>query len=637
MSRPYLSIGRLERRLSTGGTEDLRFVPGVNLLVGPPNTGKTKWLQTLDYLFGDLGENPFEGAEEEGLAEKYDAAGVQLVIGEERLWIERRWHESGAKTKVFVDGQGMTARDFQQFLMQKLGFPLLNFPKGNPMSGQTWPELSFRMLLRHIYRRQLFWTDIADQQPEGEQHACLLQFLGVAERLFTEEYGRLVKLKMEVEQLRARRDQYGQTLDELARDVLSEHGISVGANVTTVHNAERRLTQEIEALRKRRTVLLTSASDQVIPQEHRSSVDRLGEERANVGVALEGLRLKAKANAERLDEVRRYRTELADELDRMSRAEDAGSVLADLKITHCPACDQTVTSLVVDPEHCFLCHQDLPDEPLVEGLGAVRLRFERDRLTGEFKEADDLLNVLQRDAKRLAAEIMAAEERLRMLDNELVPARQAVAGLVQEDISTIDMALGELNERERQLGRISAALNLGQQLTDDIAAKEREIEPLQARVDEAVRSTDFDAVATQLEDGMNAYLSAINVLRPGVWRHSPVTIDISRYRLTIRVGARRWRAALGGTDTLYFLMSYHYGLLMLSAKSGCHYPGLSVIDVPGEFSGEAVEDKENFIVQPFIELLSKEEYDGAQLIITGASFAGLEGAHRLHLTNVYVT
>ena len=204
MNRPHLSIGPLKRRLSTGQTEVISFKPGVNLLVGRPNTGKTKWLQTLDFLLGDPGKNPFEGAEEEGLAEKYDVAGAELNIGEERISIERRWREPGAKTKVFVDDEEKTAKEFQQLLMQKLNIPLLKFPKGNPMSGQTWYELSFRMLLRHIYRQQRFWSGIADQQPEGEQHACLLQFLGIAERLFTDEYGKLVSLKMEAERLKTR-------------------------------------------------------------------------------------------------------------------------------------------------------------------------------------------------------------------------------------------------------------------------------------------------------------------------------------------------------------------------------------------------------------------------------------------------
>jgi hypothetical protein len=76
-------------------------------------------------------------------------------------------------------------------------------------------------------------------------------------------------------------------------------------------------------------------------------------------------------------------------------------------------------------------------------------------------------------------------------------------------------------------------------------------------------------------------------------------------------------------------------LLTIAEKSNCHYPGLAIIDVPAEFSGEAIEDKENFIIQPFIDLLNKEEYKGTQLIITGASFTGLQEVNRLHLTHVY--
>jgi hypothetical protein len=636
MSRPYLSVERLERRLSTGKSEVLSFERGVNLLVGPPNTGKTKWLQTLDYLLGDPNENPFEGAEEAGLADKYDAASAELVIGDERVYIERRWREPGAKTKIDVDGKGFAARDFQEWLMRKLGIPLLNFPKGNPTSGQTWPELSFRMLLRHIYRQQRFWSGIADKQPDGEQHACVLQFLGLAEHIFTADYGDLIKLKMEVERMKARRDQYGQTLEGLARDVVSEPGLTVGLSAATVQAAGSRLVQEIEGLRQSRTQLLSAARDQAVPTNYRRRVSELGQRRAEALVKLEGLQRREKDTAQRLGEVRRYRAELAAEVERMARAEDAGTVLADLKITHCPACDQAVSQGGAASDHCFLCHQHLPDEPLVEELGTVRLRFEQHRINGELKEADELLDVLQRDDKRLAADTAMAEEDLRTLENELAPARQAVAALAQDDVSAIDMALGAASERQRQIHRISGALELGDELTGKIAALEKQIEPLQHRVDEAIRATDFEAAAAKLEDGMNAYLSAINALRPGVWRHSAVAIDVSRSKLTLRVGTRRWHAALGGTDTLYFLMAYHYGLLTLSSQADCHYPGLSIIDVPGEFSGEAVEDKENFIVQPFIDLVNREEYVGSQFIITGASFSGLEDVHREHLTLVHV-
>jgi len=220
MSGRFLSIGRLERRLWTGNAESIVFQPGVNLLVGPPNTGKTKWLRTLDHLLGD--PDSIEAGFEEHIIEKYDAAAVELFVGEERMFVERRWKEAGSKTKVFVDGVDMGAREFQHLLLQKLGTPLLHFPKGNPMSGQTWPELSWRMLLRHIYRQQRFWGGLADQQPEGEQHACLLQFLGLAEHIFTDIYGRLIQLRLEVEKLKARREQYGLTLNTLGQEVLSD-------------------------------------------------------------------------------------------------------------------------------------------------------------------------------------------------------------------------------------------------------------------------------------------------------------------------------------------------------------------------------------------------------------------------------
>src|ERR1700730_14122218 len=127
---PYLSLGLLQRRLTTGNTEACRFEPGVNVLVGKPNTGKTKWLETLDYLLGDTGASPFEGQSGEPLADKYDAASVELFVGDERLFVERRWKEPGVKTKIFVNESPMDPGDFQRLLLEKLRIPVLHFPKG---------------------------------------------------------------------------------------------------------------------------------------------------------------------------------------------------------------------------------------------------------------------------------------------------------------------------------------------------------------------------------------------------------------------------------------------------------------------------------------------------------------------------
>ena len=253
----------------------------------------------------------------------------------------------------------------------------------------------------------------------------------------------------------------------------------------------------------------------------------------------------------------------------------------------------------------------------------------------ELKEVVDLISILGREVKELTNNLAIVRDELGKVENELRPAREAVAGLVQNEVSAIDRALGEASERQAQLSRITRALAIENKMKDEIQQLEEQIEPIEERLGEAKRAIDFDARAELLEDGMNDYLNAINKLRPDVWRHDPVSINLSASGFMVRVGRRKWSAVLGGTDTLYFLMAYNSGLLSLSSNESCHYPGFSIIDVPGELSGEEVRDKENFIVQPFIDLLDREEYAGAQLIISGASFSGLENVNRIRLDHVY--
>ncbi len=613
MTEPYLSVGRVERRLWTGNMEAIAFEPGVNLLIGRPNTGKTQWLKLIDFLPGD----------------------PDSTFGPETLIVERRWHEVGMKAKMVVDGEVIDAVEFQHRLMAKLGIPILHYPKGNPQSGQTWPELSLRSLLRHIHRRQGFWSDLADKQPEGEQHACLLQFGGIAELIYSEEYGDLIGLTMEARRLNARLEQYTWTLDTLARDLLDENDpIRAGVTKAAIEAGDKEVSDRILELRSKRIAVIEDATRN-LDLAKSSRVAHLSAERARLLVEREASVRHGRETKERLVDMQRYWADLMEELTRLARAHDAGELLADLRITHCPACDQFLKARERDLDLCHLCHQHLPDEPEMPELGEARLHFEQERLQGEVKEASDLVDLLGRDVESQRKSWTRREEELRQIENELEPARAAVAALIQENVSGIDVELGRLSERQRQITRLKAALTSGEDLKSQVDAIEAKIEPLQEIVDATLQAVDFQAPAEWLAEGMNAYLTRIEQLKPGSWSHSPVSITFNRRAFDFRVGKRRWSAALGGSDTLYFLMAYHYGLLSLSDKPGMHYPGISIIDLPGDFLGESVEDKENFIVQPFIELLAGDSFEGAQVIITGAAFDGLTSVRRQTLQEVF--
>ena len=93
MTDRTLLIQAVSRR-TANETESLQFQPGMNVLVGEPNTGKTKWLETIDYLLGD--DPDAEQRREDDIFIKYSAAAADLLISGKGPRVERRWSEPGS-------------------------------------------------------------------------------------------------------------------------------------------------------------------------------------------------------------------------------------------------------------------------------------------------------------------------------------------------------------------------------------------------------------------------------------------------------------------------------------------------------------------------------------------------------------
>jgi len=599
MRKPLLSIDYIERALSEGGAERLEFEGGVNLLIGVPNTGKTKWMETLDYVLGDPDENPFAGESEDMLADKYESMSAGVSFGDDVVHrVDRRWRQPNAKSKVFVDDDSMSTKEFQHWLMKKLNVPLLHYPKGNPMSGQTWPELSFRSMYRHMYRRQQFWADLVDKQPEAERLACIQNFLGVADQIYTQEYGDLVDLKRQIERLEARRDQYSDTLNDLARELLDDDGLTVSVTTTSIAKARERNQEILLDLQEKRAAALAEAKSSVIQEQDKSHVDALVEERADLVHLLEQNRESLNNTQAQITAISQLRSTLLDEIDRVHRASDAADVLSDLKITHCPSCDQKVRNASVSLNNCGLCHQSVSEPLLTAETGKERIKFESERLKAEVKETDELVGVANDEAERIVTDIRKYIERLSRIEVQLKPARALIGGLVQEDVSNIDLEIGQLNERNIQLDRVESVVDVDVALNAKIGTLKEKLEPLEESVAESREVANFDECASWLEDGMNEYLNAVNALRPDSWKHSSLGVYLSKSTFTLRIGNKRWKRMLGGTDTLFVLMAYQYGLLSLIRHDRSNFPGLIIIDTPAEFIGEKLGDGLNFIVQP---------------------------------------
>jgi hypothetical protein len=71
-----------------------------------------------------------------------------------------------------------------------------------------------------------------------------------------------------------------------------------------------------------------------------------------------------------------------------------------------------------------------------------------------------------------------------------------------------------------------------------------------------------------------------------------------------------------------------------------HYPGLSILEFPASFADdsdkEELKNHENFILEPFIDLLKQPDMKNTQLIAVGRAFEGLQGVNQVKLTHKWI-
>ena len=628
-----MQIEQLERVTAEGKTERLPFAPGLNTLVGRPNTGKTVWLTMLDYVLGD--RSPIEHALSADLANKYSIirAVLRLEGGVETV-IERRWKEPGSKHKVYVDDRSVSVDDFSSYFLPKLGISVLHFPQGDPYSSRAWPELSWRSLFRHIFRRQdIGWGGLVERQPDGDQHACILQFLGIAEYIYSDDYGTLVSLRKARTALEARRENYLTTLNEISRDLL-EMDAAVGLTPATIEDALLNIAKSIEDLRERKNTAYEATLEQK-GQESATFLRRKAEERAKLISAQSEIVQELREAEHRLIAIGDYLGKVEDERTRLERAQISGKVFSDLRITNCPACDQPIRGSNDEGENCFLCRRMLPGLRDDMGMARERVSVGLLQLQEEARESKQLEDDLDGRIEELRRRLRMTAERLSDVEADIERTREPASTAFSGVMSQIDVEIGRLEERRKQWKRIASALNEREEISEKIGNLQRQISELDDAVERRNSLVDFTSVSDVLTDGMNDYLTLLNTFRPDAWSQDEVALSLRERQFRFTVGGEPWSTRLGGTLTLYFLLAYQFGLLKLSNSEQYNYPGLTVLDMPAELPDVEISDLENFAIEPFARLLAMDHMAGCQIIVAGSSFQDLSGANKIELSHVF--
>jgi hypothetical protein len=490
-----------------------------------------------------------------------------------------------------------------------------------------------------MYRSETMWSDLADLQPEVDQHASLMLFLGTADRLFSQDYGDLVSKNKRLWELQSKRDQFMSMLDQVSKDLVGADELGVALTSESIAGAQDKLAQEATAIEARRGNLLQSI--RISTEKHLNEQNVGAPDIGDVSQRLVDLQAQQEQvggairhTEARIAELTTIKQLLEDEVSKLARAQEAGAVLADLRVTHCPACDQHLEKSV-DDHSCYVCGRPLSghQDPMT---ASRRIEFESEQLHSELAETNQLLVELREELEAKNVLRRDLVEQIGELNTVLRPIRQAAAALLPPELFLLDVTYGRVHEKGQQLGRIKAVLDQREQLAADIHEVQEEIGEIETAVDGKTGQVDFESLGDRLRDGMITYFNRIVHLNPKSWLGNPVSVRFGERSFRFKVGESGWKAKLGGTQRLYFLFAYHYALLNLSKYPDTLYPGFLMIDFPASLEDRAaIADNENFILVPFVELLQKKEMAGCQMIAAGRSFKGLKNVHVIEFDEVW--
>ena len=632
MSVRTFTIKSLQRFPEDRATDRIDFSPGVNLIVGERDAGKTKWLSMLDYVLGDS-STPLE-AIGQTLSEKYEGIKAVIVFADgEEVSLERWWRLPKGLHKILINGEPIASDAFDQFIFGKLGIPIIKFPRGNPFADKSgWQTLGWRSLFRSIYRQERFWSTFVDKQPDAETAACLIQFLGAATKQFPESHEQLAVQVRQLQRLEGQRDAFEGVLHTITLDLLKQKELTVAVTSESIKFAKDRIGADITRLREEREHLIeqvTKAETNAFDQRYQA----LRVKRDSLQRQKDALLKNSGRQDARSEELRQQVENVSAEITRLKRVRKADTVLSGIKVSHCPVCELPAEDNGSNPNVCYLC-----GKPHADAFTSAdsRLDFELDQLQEEHDELNELVEASANAKNAALVEINAITVELEKVDADLKPAVRFAMTNVPPDLAVIDLQLGRLNEQLSQLARVEQTLKEQSKLLREIGKLEGEIDRLRALLKEAHAEVDFRQLSNILSDGMNSYLNSLNENHPGIWNKGRLEVELRARSFNVTIRESSINTELGAASNAIALFAFHYALLQLSADPECHYPGLVILDFPLTLaSGDDLKDAENYLMEPFVKLLQMPGFNSCQLIAAGRAFHGLAGVKQIELKNAY--
>lgn len=550
------------------------FFPGVNIIYGDSDTGKSSILEFVNYL---LGSSEIELADEVSSSVRY--AVLDITINGSSFTVKRDIFKPKDRVEVypcifeecssyypkkFASSYSDTnAPDgfYSDFLLDALNFPKVKIKVSPSQAVSELKRLSFRSLFKFAYLNQdevggKSFLDLGNWVQATSNREVFKYIFNVLDSSITELQAEISEKYKESNRIKNKYD----AVSEFLRETDHESPESLDAEIDQIDSQLELLVAELSAINK------SMVSDSDTYRELKAYLSELA-------LLEKSATLKIKSTSDQVDQYIRLRNDYENDIQKINGIKTSSSRLGEVSTTQapCPVCDN-----VVSIEDQASSYQLNSDAMLNDELKSLSKR--KNNLNVLISDLQEQQRTLLKDQAIFKSDILKARD---LIDTE---AREMITPfLTQRDTFVQEIAkhqqirkkLADDLKIRNQQEKIYRSYEL---LKASITSLEEQLEKLKQN------APDLDGILSVLGDHLNAYLKSVKIKNRtniGIRKSTlaPVIRDRDYYKITS-----------GGLRTITSI-GYMLSLLEYSIDHDINHPRFLMLDTVGKYLGKTTKAK----------------------------------------------
>lgn len=550
------------------------FFPGVNIIYGDSDTGKSSILEFVNYL---LGSSDIELADEVSSSVRY--AVLDITINGSSFTIKRDIFKPKDRVEVypcifeecssyypkkFASSYSDTnAPDgfYSDFLLDALNFPKVKIKVSPSQAVSELKRLSFRSLFKFAYLNQdevggKSFLDLGNWVQATSNREVFKYIFNVLDSSITELQAEISEKYKESNRIKNKYD----AVSEFLRETDHESPESLDAEIDQIDSQLELLVAELTAINK------SMVSDSDTYRELKAYLSELA-------LLEKSATLKIKSTSDQVDQYIRLRNDYENDIQKINSIKTSSSRLGEVSTTQapCPVCDNVVS--IADQVSSYQLNSDamLNDE-----LKSLSKR--KNNLNVLISDLQEQQRTLLKDQAVFKSDILKARD---LIDTE---AREMITPfLTQRD--TFVQEIAKHQQIRKKLADDLKIRNQQEKIYKSYELLKASITSLEEQLEKLKQNApDLDGILSVLGDHLNAYLKSVKIKNRtniGIRKSTlaPVIRDRDYYKITS-----------GGLRTITSI-GYMLSLLEYSIDHDINHPRFLMLDTVGKYLGKTTKAK----------------------------------------------